>query len=364
MEESIFNYFSTIEDPRKWINVQHKLLDIIVISIVAVICGAEGWEEIEDFAISKTSFFRSILELPYGIPSHDTIRRVFMLLAPESFEQCFKAWTDSLVKRQEGVVAFDGKTLRDSHDRCKGKLPIHMVSAWSAANGIVLGQIAVGEKSNEITAIPKLIEILDIKGLIVTIDAMGTQTKIAEAIKGKGADYILALKGNQGYLKELVVSGFQNRKSDLFYQTIEKDHGRIEIRKCSVINQIEWMDEEKDRWRDLKSIIKIDSVREIQNKKTEETRYYISSLNKGAELISKSIREHWGIENKLHWSLDVTFREDESRKRAGKTAKNFTIVRRIALNLLRTCDDLKISLKRKRLKAGWDEKYLRNILKI
>ena len=193
---------------------------------------------------------------------------------------------------------------------------------------------------------------------------MGTQTKIAEVIKEKQADNILALKGNQGYLKELVESGFQNRKADLFYETIEKDHGRIEIRKCYVINQIEWMDEEKNRWLDLKSIVKIDSVREIQNKKTEETRYYISSLNRDAELINNSIREHWGIENKLHWSLDVTFREDESRKRAGKTAKNFTIVRRIALNLLRTCDDLKISLKRKRLKAGWNEEYLRNILKI
>lgn len=364
MGKSIINYFSTIEDPRKWINVQHKLEDIIIICIVAVICGAEGWEEIEDFGRSKEKFFKSILELPYGIPSHDTIRRVFMMLNPDSFELCFKAWTDSLVKKQKGVVALDGKTVRGSHDRSRGKSPIHMVSAWSVANEIVLGQIAVGDKSNEITAIPKLIEILDLKGLIVTIDAMGTQTKIAESIKEKGADYILALKGNQGYLKELVESGFQNRKADLSYETIEKDHGRIETRTCYVINQIEWMDEEKDRWRDLKSIIKIDSVREIQNKRTEETRYYISSLNNNVELISNSIREHWGIENKLHWSLDVTFREDESRKRVGKTAKNFTVVRRIALNLLRTCDDLKISLKRKRLKAGWNEEYLKNILKI
>jgi len=364
MEKSIIDYFVAVEDPRKWRNVQHHLEDIIVISIVAVICGAEGWEEIEDFGKIKEKFFKSILKLPYGIPSHDTIRRVFMLLESESFEQCFKSWTDSLAKKQKGVVAFDGKTLRGSHDRSKGKSPIHMVSAWSAANGIVLGQIAVGDKSNEITAIPKLIKILDLKGLIVTIDAMGTQTKIAESIKENGADYILALKGNQGYLKELVESGFQNRNADLYYETIEKDHGRIETRKCHVINQIEWMDEEKERWRDIKSIIKIDSIREIQNNKTEETRYYISSLKDNAELISNSIREHWGIENKLHWSLDVTFREDESRKRAGKTAKNFTVVRRIALNLLRTCDELKISLKRKRLKAGWDEGYLRTLLKI
>jgi len=364
MEKSVIDYFTVLEDPRKWRNVQHLLEDIMVISIIAVICGAEGWEEIEDFARSKEKFFKSILKLPHGIPSHDTIRRVFALIEPESFEQCFKLWTNSLVKEQKGVVAFDGKTLRGSHDRSKGKSPIHMVSAWSAANGIVLGQLAVGDKSNEITAIPNLIKLLDLDGLIVTIDAMGTQTKIADSIKGKGADYILALKGNQGYLNELVESGFQTRKADLYYETIEKDHGRIEIRKCYVMNQIKWMDEEIDRWRDLKSIIKIESIREIQNKKAEETRYYISSLNDNAELINNSIREHWGIENKLHWSLDVTFREDESRKRAGKTAKNFTIVRRIALNLLRTCDDLKISIKRKRLRAGWDEAYLQSILKI
>lgn len=364
MGKSIIDYFSSVKDPRQWRNIQHKLEDIIIISIVAVICGAEGWEEIEDFGRSKEKFFKSILELPNGIPSHDTIRRVYMLLNPESFEQCFKSWTTSLSKKQKGVLAFDGKTLRGSHNRIKGESPIHIVSAWSSANGIVLGQIAVGEKSNEITAIPKLIEFLDLKDLIVTIDAMGTQTKIAESIIENGGDYILALKGNQGYLKELAESGFKNRKADLYYETIEKDHGRIEVRKCYVINQIQWMDKEKDRWRGLKSIIKICSTREIQNNKTEETRYYISSLNKNAELINNSIREHWGIENKLHWSLDVTFREDESRKRAGNTAKNFTITRRIALNLLRSCDDLKISIKRKRLKAGWDEKYLKNILKI
>jgi len=365
MGKNIMDYFVSIEDPRKWRNVRHKLEDIIILSIVAVICGAEGWEEIEEFGNSKETFFKSILELPHGIPSHDTIRRVFMLLEPDSFEKSFKSWTESLVKKRKGVLAFDGKTLRGSHDRVNGKSPIHIVSAWSDANGIVLGQIAVGDKSNEITAIPKLIEFLDLKGLVVTIDAMGTQTKIADKIIEKGGDYILALKGNQGYLKELVESGFKSRKADLSFETIGKDHGRIETRKCQVINQLEWMDEEIIRWQGLKSIIKIDSVREIQNTKTEETRYYISSLKENAELIINSIREHWGIENKLHWSLDVTFREDESRKRAGKSAKNFTIVRRIALNLLRTHADLKkTSLKRKRLKAGWDEEYLKNILNI
>lgn len=364
MEINIIDYFSVLDDPRKGRNVQHKLEDIIILSIIACIGGAEGWEEIEEFGKSKQEFFASILGLPHGIPSHDTIRRVFTLLDPSSFENCFKSWTNSLRKKKKGVVAFDGKTLRRSHDRAKGKPPLHMVSAWSSANHIVLGQLAVGDKTNEITAIPELMGLLDLKGTIVTIDAMGTQTAIAEKIRKKKADYILALKGNQGYLRELVESGFKDRLANLSHETVEKDHGRIETRRCHVINQIDWMDEEKDRWKEMNSIIKIDSIRERGNEITEETRYYISSLKENAALISNSIREHWGIENKVHWSLDVTFREDESRKRAGRSAENFAVIRRIALNLLKNDDMPKLSLKRKRLKAGWDNEYLIRVLKI
>jgi predicted transposase YbfD/YdcC len=364
MSKSIIDYFSIIEDPRKGRNVQHKLEDIIVLSIMACIAGAEGWEEIEEFGISKQAFFEDILELPHGIPSHDTTRRVFMLLDPMAFERCFESWTSSLQRKKKGVIAFDGKTLRGSHDRIKGKQPLHMVSAWSSSNHVVLGQLAVDGKTNEITAIPQLMDLLDLSKTVVTIDAMGTQTAIAAKIRDKKADYVLALKGNQGYLKELAESGFKTRKADLSHETIEKDHGRIETRKCYVINQIDWMDEEKERWKDIGSIIKIDSTRQINDQTTEETRYYISSLNDNITLISDSIREHWGIENKVHWSLDVTFREDESRKRAGKSATNFAVVRRIALNLLKLENTSKASMKRKRLKAGWDEPYLRKVLRI
>ncbi len=217
----------------------------------------EGGEEIEEFGRSKKKFFESILELPHGIPSHDTIRRIFMLMDPLSFESSFKAWTSGLAKKKKGVIAFDGKTIRRSHDRNKNKNAIHMVSAWSSENELVLGQLAVEEKTNEITAIAKLMDLLDLKGTVVTIDAMGTQTEIAKKIRKKEADYILALKGNQGYLKEIVEDGFKNRKPDLMHESLEKDHGRIESRKCEVINNLDWMDEEKDRWTDLNSIIRV-----------------------------------------------------------------------------------------------------------
>lgn len=364
MGKSIKDYFSIIEDPRKGRNVQHKLEDIIIISIIASIGGAEGFEEVEEFGQSKKVFFETILELPHGIPSHDTFRRVFILMNPRSFESCFKAWTTTLQEKKKGVVAFDGKTLRRSHDRAKGKKAIHMISAWSAENQIVLGQLAVGDKTNEITAIPELMDLLDIRNTVITIDAMGTQTEIAKKIRQKKADYILALKGNQGYLKELVESGFEKRKQDITHETIEKDHGRIEIRKCEVINHLAWMDEEKDRWTDLHSIIRVTSTREIKEEKNEETRYFISSIKDNAVFLSKSIREHWGIENKLHWTLDVAFREDEIRKRVGQSSENFAIVRRIALNLLKNEKTLKLGIKGKRLKAGWDNDYLMRILKI
>lgn len=364
MEKNIIEYFSGIEDPRKWRNVQHKLEDIIIISIIATIAGAEGWEEIEEYGKCKKAFFETILELPNGIPSHDTIRRVFMLMHPESFEVCFKSWTLGVAKKKEGIVPFDGKTLRRSYDGSKSKNAIHTVSAWSAENQLVLGQLAVADKTNEITAIPQLMDLLDLKGAVVTIDAMGTQTKIAEKIREKEADYILALKGNQGYLKEVVESGFQHRVVNDTHESIDKDHGRIETRKCDVINQIDWMDEEKDRWADMKSIIRVQATREIKGKQKEETRYYISSIKDSAVFLNNSIRAHWEIENKLHWSLDIAFREDESRKRAGKSAENFSIVRRIALNLLKNEKSFKLGLKGKRLKAAWDEDYLMKILKI
>ena len=365
MSQTIQDFFKEVEDPRKWKNVQHKLLDIIILSILAVLCGAEGWEEIELFGKSKKDFLKEFLKLPRGIPSHDTIRRVFMHLNPESFGKAFMLWTQSLRRKFKGeIIPIDGKCLRGSKDWFHGQSAIHVVSAWAEENQLVLGQIKVDEKSNEITAIPQLLELLDLKDTIVTIDAMGTQTAIAEKIIDKGADYILALKGNQGYLKEIVENLFEQVKPTAIDQTTEKDHGRIETRKCSVINKLELLDEEKDRWKDLKSIIKVEATTQIREEVRNENRYYITSLSPDPKLLNEAIRKHWGIENKLHWSLDVCFREDDSRKRAGHSAENFSTVRKIALNLLKQEATLKMGMKGKRLKAAWDNDYLRKLLKI
>ena len=365
MKPTIHDFFKEVEDPRKWRNVQHKLLDIIIISILAVICGAEGWEEIELFGKSKEGFLKEFLELPKGIPSHDTFRRVFMYMNPESFGKSFMSWTASLREKIKGeIIPIDGKCLRGSKDSFHKRTAIHMVSAWAESNQLVLGQIKVDEKSNEITAIPKLLELLDLKNTIVTIDAMGTQTAIAEKIIDQGADYILALKGNQEYLKEAVEKLFEQVKPIATHQTIEKGHGRIETRTCSVINKLELLDEEKDRWKKLQSVVSIEAIIETQGKVRKEIRYFISSLSPDAQLLNGAIRKHWGIEIKLHWSLDVCFREDDSRKRTEHSAENFSTVRKIALNLLKQDSSLKLGLKGKRLNAAWNNEYLKKILGI
>ncbi|MEA1875380.1 MAG: ISAs1 family transposase [Bacteroidota bacterium] len=365
METSLHHYFSQLPDPRIHRNKKHLLIDIIVLSIIAVICGAESWNSIEMFGNSKKDFLSKILKLPNGIPSHDTINRVFSLIHPDKFEQLFVQWVQSLkdVDITREVISIDGKTMRGSKDSYHDKLGIHIVRAWANSNQLVLGQIKTSEKSNEITAIPKLLNMLNIEGCIITIDAMGTQTKIAETIINKEADYILALKGNQGSLKEDVQHTFQRQQPDSTDETIEKGHGRIETRKCEVINKLNFLDT-KEQWKGLNSLARVSATREINGKKTSDIRLYISSVQADAKSFNSFIRQHWGVENSLHWTLDVTFREDAQRKRNGQAANNYALIEKIALNLLKSEKSKNMSIKSKRLVAAWDNKFLLKILKI
>ena len=356
--------FSNIDDPRSDINKLHRLDDILLIGIIAVICAADTWKDIEAYANAREDFLRSFLDLPNGIPSDDTFNRVFSSIDPEQFERCFMDWVLGLVELTDGeVIPIDGKTLRGAKTNGK-KSPIHMVSAWASTNNMVLGQVKVSEKSNEITAIPKLLELIAIKGCVVTIDAMGCQKDIAKAIIKQGAGYILAVKENQKQLYQDIQDEFRFGKAIQAYTHEDLGHGRIETRKCSLIDTFEFIGN-TDKWTELKSIVKIESIREFKNaNKANETaiRYYISSLKTSPEALLKMVRLHWGIENKLHWALDVAFSEDASRKRAGNAAQNFSVLSKIALNLLRKDKITKQGLKGKRLKAAYDNSYLLKIL--
>ena len=366
---SLTDIFGDIPDPRVQGRCDHLLINIIVIAICAVLAGAEGWEEIEEFGKTKERWLRGFLTLPKGIPSHDTFRRVFGFLDAEAFQQRFIEWVElSLGRSGDQVVAIDGKSLRRSHRGGQGML--HLVSAWASESGLVLGQQKVDEKSNEITAIPKLLEALYLGGCIVTIDAMGTQKSIAKQIVEAKADYILALKGNQSQLHQDVIEWFDwalsqqvNAPPVAFYQQTCKGHGRIEVRRCWVIDDDEAFDHIRhyDGWAGLQSIIMLQRERHIKGKVQHETSYYISSLPADAQRIAHAIRAHWSIENSLHWVLDVTFNEDQSRLRSGDSAVNFATLRHVALNLLKR-HPAKLSLKRKRFKAALDENFLFELL--
>ena len=363
--DSPLQFFAGIKDPRLERTKDHLLLDIIFITIAAVICGAETWNDIEAFGKAKQEWLKSFLKLPNGIPTHDTFNRVYAALDSKELGQCFLSWTQSVTKLTAGeVVSIDGKALRGSRDQGKKSI-VHMVSAWAGINNIVLGQQKVDSKSNEITAIPPLLAVLVLKGCIVTIDAMGCQKDIASAIVAKEADYILAVKGNQGELHQHLQESFRFIQPSSVAQEIDLGHGRIEKRVCSVINDLS-MIEQKDQWIKLHSLIKIDAERQIKStgETQKETRYYISSLQTDAQQLNRCVRSHWKIENSLHWVLDVAFHEDQSRKRAGKAAENFSVINRIALNLLKNEVSTKQGVKGKRLKAGWSNDYLEHVLNI
>ncbi|RMD70502.1 ISAs1 family transposase [Cyanobacterium sp. Dongsha4] len=366
----LWKHFENIEDPRTSYLIEHKLVDIVALTILAVICGADSWVEIEEYGKSKQSWLERFLELPNGIPSHDTIARLFARLCPKQLQSAFLDWINHVAQITQGeIIAIDGKTLRSSYDWSQNKSAIHMVSAWASNNNLVLGQLKVEDKSNEITAIPKLLAVLELNGCIVTIDAMGCQKNIAKNIIEKGGDYILSLKGNQGNLFEDVKQLFdwtlKNNYQEIIkekYETIEKNHGRIEKRRYWLINSgTDFIDREK--WVGLKTIGIVESERKLLGQKaTLERRYYLTSLDQGVEKFAQGIRSHWGIENKLHWCLDVGFREDESRIRKGQGSENMAVIRHIALNLLNKEKSCSRGKKAKRLKAGWDNDYLLKIL--
>ncbi|HEX8676507.1 MAG TPA: ISAs1 family transposase [Segetibacter sp.] len=361
----LIRFFEAMEDPRVERTKHHKIIDIIIITIAAVICGCEDWNEIELFGKFKKEWLSTFLELPNGIPSHDTFNRFFAALNPEALQQCFLNWIQEVARITEGrIISIDGKRLCGSGVEGK-KAIVHMVSAWCNANNMVLGQVKTDDKSNEITAIPELLNLLDIKGCTVTIDAMGCQTEIAAKIIEKEADYLLAVKGNQGHLFDDIKEAFEHTASGQqpTATTLEVDHGRIEKRTCHVIDDVDWICNNKE-WKGLKRLIKITAERtdKSSGEQSQECRYYISSSALKVNELLSATRQHWGIENKLHWMLDVNFGEDASQKRAGNAAQNFSVITRIALNLLQNEKSKKLSIKKKRLAAGWEHSYLEKLL--
>jgi predicted transposase YbfD/YdcC len=377
-QANLVEHFSSLEDPRQPTNQEHKFIDIVVIAICAAICGADDWPAVEQFGQAKASWLGTFLELPNGIPSHDTFWRVFRHLDAEQFERCFVSWITSVQTLTVGeVVAIDGKQLRRSHDAAAGKAAIHMVSAWSTANNLVLAQRKVDEKSNEITAIPELLQCLEIQGCLVTTDAMNCQVDIAHAILEQEADYLFALKENHPHMYEDVALLFSDLAQDLaensplayphdYAKTVNDGHGRIEVRQAWTIADAGLIAALRTahKWPNLTTLIKVQAERYVGNEHSIETHFYISSASLTAAECLRNIRAYWRIENSLHWVLDIAFREDESRLRKDNGAQNFAILRHIALNLLKQDKRLKVGIKTKRLRAGWDQDYLFSVLQL
>ena len=369
-ELSLAQHFAGLTDPRLDRTRLHDLLDIVAIAVCAVVAEADSWEHIEQFGRAKQDWLKSFLALPNGIPSHDTIARVFARLDPGEFQRCFLGWIGALQEATDRrVVAIDGKTLRRSFDRARGKSALHLVHAWAAANHLLLGQVAVDEKSNEITAIPELLKVLELSGAIVTIDAMGCQKEIARTIRGEGADYLLALKANHEHLHEQVVAfweeayrrGFKGYEVMSYHRQWNEGHGRFEARRCWATSDLSWLGG-REEWDGLRSVVFIESERFVGDSLAVEERYYLSSPPADAKLLNEAARSHWAVENSLHWVLDVTFDEDRSRIRKENAPENFGLMRRLALCLLKGEGSSKGSIKGKRLRASWDEGYLLQVL--
>lgn len=372
---SIGAHFASLTDPRADRGQGQLLLDIVTVALCAALCGADGWVGVETFGRAKEAWLRTFLSLPGGIPSHDTFGRVFARLDPAEFRRCFLSWVGAMVPDTVGqVVALDGKTLRRSHDRASGQAALHMVSAWASGSGLVLGQLAVADKSNEITAIPALLALLDLAGATVTIDAMGCQTAIAAQIAAQGADYALALKDNHPTLHAEVAEEFAAARANGFadfaaadhdhWHTVEKDHGRLETRRYWIIRDpatIGYLNR-GDAWAGLRAIGLVERERRVGEALARETRYYLLSGPGDAAAFGHAVRSHWGIENRVHWILDVAFREDESRVRAGDGSENLAVLRHFALNLLRLDRTRKGSVATKRFTAALDHDYLATLL--
>lgn len=375
---SLIDELKTITDPRMDRTKDHDLIDILVIAICALLCAAESFNDMEDFGKAKQDWFKTFLKLRNGIPSHDTFNRVFAALDPKDFLDCFLRWTQSLRESvAQEIVALDGKALRRALNRHES--PKYVVSAWAESNDLVLGQLKVNEKSNEITAVPELLRVLELSGCIVTVDAMGCQKKIAKEIIEADADYVLALKGNQETVHQEVKSfldaTLEEKKASRprgavvsraarqmqEFKTEEKDHGRIETRRYYQSEELDWF-ADRQKWEGLRSVGMVESIREANGQTTTERRYYLSSLKLDVETFARAVRGHWGVENKLHWVMDVCFGEDQSRARTGYAAENLATLRRLALNLLKREKTRKRGIRGKQLNASWDHCYLLKLL--
>jgi predicted transposase YbfD/YdcC len=377
---SLIEHFKNLADPRVNRTKDHDLIDVLIIAICTLLCAGESFNDMEDFGKAKQDWFKTFLSLRNGIPSHDTFNRVFAALDPKQFLDCFLAWTQS-VRQAVGqeIVALDGKALRRALNQDQSVK--YIVSAWAEGNGLVLGQLKVADKSNEITAVPQLLRVLELSGCIVTIDAMGCQKKIAKEIIEADADYVLALKGNQETVHEEVKTFLDATLAEkqgprlpgaklssaaahlATMETVEKDHGRLETRRYFQSVELDWF-ADQSKWEGLQSVGMVEAIREVQGKTTVERRYYLSSLPLGVETFARAVRGHWGVENKLHWSLDVCFGEDQSRARSGYAAENLATLRRLALNLLKREKTKKRGLRGKMLNASWNHPYLLRLLGI